>query len=218
MWVSQKMVKEKDDNFAKENKGTTFVIQQKFSGLTKPNPRFFNGTGQQKHNWTEMAPFYYPSKIRKIFSSLQSPVHCPLCQPRKKFTFADLQFSCPLSEKMRKKRRVPEVLRRLFHNRPRTLADAITSLLPPHSSSSVPDHCRFCKGRRCLSCSGPNGMSFILRPNDPSDYRNLLNHCYVVWERAPTLAHFSPDSHWSQIEVLVVIHMNVYLVPCVVFV
>ncbi|CAL2237024.1 unnamed protein product [Prunus armeniaca] len=103
---------------------------------------------------------------------------------------------------MRKKRRVPEVLRRLFHNRPRTLADAITSLLPPHSSSSVPDHCRFCKGRRCLSCSGPNGMSFILRPNDPSDYRNLLNHCYVVWERAPTLAHFSPDSHWSQIEIV----------------
>ncbi|KAM1124246.1 hypothetical protein ACFX2H_039310 [Malus domestica] len=108
-----------------------------------------------------------------------------------------------MRKKMRRKRRVPEVLRRLFGKRARTLSDTIVSLLPPHSSSSVPADCRFCKGRRCLSCTAPDGLSFLLRPDDPSDYRHLLNHGYVVVAKnAPAITRFSPDSHWSQIEIV----------------
>ncbi|XP_024175568.1 telomerase reverse transcriptase [Rosa chinensis] len=104
---------------------------------------------------------------------------------------------------MMKKRRVPQVLWRLFHHRARTLAHTLTSLLPPHSSSPNAQ-CRFCKGRRCLSCcTGPDAVSFLLRPDDPSDYRSLLDKCFVVVsENAPGITRFSPESHWSQIEIV----------------
>ncbi|KAK4411053.1 Telomerase reverse transcriptase [Sesamum angolense] len=90
----------------------------------------------------------------------------------------------------RKRKRVPEVLWRLFHQRARSLAETILALVPqlPATASG----CR-CKGRRCLSCSGEEAISFLVRPDDPSDYRKLLTGCFVVVsENAPPLADFDP--------------------------
>ncbi|XP_022152578.1 telomerase reverse transcriptase isoform X3 [Momordica charantia] len=102
---------------------------------------------------------------------------------------------------MRKKRRVPEVLWRLFRHRARTLAETIVSLLP--SASSSPAECR-CDGRRCLRCCGGDAEGFLLRPDDPHDYRVLLTQCYiVVSEKAPPHSDFSAGSHWSQHEIVV---------------
>ncbi|OVA12268.1 Telomere reverse transcriptase [Macleaya cordata] len=78
---------------------------------------------------------------------------------------------------MAKKQRVPEVLWRVYQNRARTLADTIISLLPPSPSTSA--DCR-CKGCRCLGCTGTESLSFLLRPDDPSDYKHLLTKCFVV--------------------------------------
>ncbi|KAL6952895.1 RNA-directed DNA polymerase [Sarracenia purpurea var. burkii] len=97
---------------------------------------------------------------------------------------------------MARKRRVPEVLWRIFHNRARTLGDTIISLIPSSPPSEA--KCR-CKGRKCLGCSGDDAMSFLLRPEDPSEYRKLLTQCFVVVsDNAPTLSAFSPDRRWSQ--------------------
>ncbi|CAL5339265.1 unnamed protein product [Camellia sinensis] len=97
----------------------------------------------------------------------------------------------------KKRKRVPEVLWRLFHNRARTLADTVISLIPP----SPPPAERRCKGRRCIGCSGQGYVSFLLRPDDPSEYRKLLTHCFVVVsDNAPPLSTFRPDCRWSQDE------------------
>ncbi|XAR63440.1 RNA-directed DNA polymerase [Bertholletia excelsa] len=98
----------------------------------------------------------------------------------------------------KRRRRVPEVLWRLFHNRARTLADTIVSLIP----SSPAADCR-CKARRCLSCSGDGAMTFLIRPNDLSDYRKLLTRCFVVIDiNAPPFLAFYPGRRWSQLEIL----------------
>ncbi|XP_073129217.1 telomerase reverse transcriptase isoform X2 [Henckelia pumila] len=98
---------------------------------------------------------------------------------------------------MARKRRVPEVLWRLFHNRARPLAETILALIPP-----PPVGCR-CRGRRCLCCSGDQAMSFILRPEDPPDYRKLLTGCYaVVSENAPPIPVLDPHCRWSQQEIV----------------
>ncbi|KAK6162962.1 hypothetical protein DH2020_002803 [Rehmannia glutinosa] len=100
----------------------------------------------------------------------------------------------------RKRERVPEVLWRLFRNRARTLADTILALIPPPPAKG--DECR-CKGCRCLSCSGDEAMSFLVRPGDPSDYRKLLTGCFVVVsENAPPLPVFDPHCRWSQSEIV----------------
>nr|GMC72337.1 telomerase reverse transcriptase isoform X1 [Ipomoea batatas] len=99
-----------------------------------------------------------------------------------------------------KKRRVPDVLWRLFRNRARTLSDTIKSLIPPPPPSAA--HC-LCNGRRCLGCSGANAMEFLLRPTDTSDYRKLLKHCFVVIdENAPSFSVFDPHHRWSQIQIV----------------
>ncbi|WMV10846.1 hypothetical protein MTR67_004231 [Solanum verrucosum] len=97
-----------------------------------------------------------------------------------------------------KKRRVPEILWRLFHNRARTLGATILSLIPLKSSTN----CQ-CKGRRCLGCDGEYGaISFLLRENDPDDYRKLLNQCFiVVSDQAPPLHGYDPDCRWAHLEV-----------------
>ncbi|XP_027343791.1 telomerase reverse transcriptase [Abrus precatorius] len=89
----------------------------------------------------------------------------------------------------RNKALVPGVLWRLFHHRARTLLDTIISLLP--SPPPSPEICR-CHGRRCLGCS-LDARTFLLRPDDPSDYRRLLAKCYiVVSENAPSITSFNP--------------------------
>ncbi|KAF2320711.1 hypothetical protein GH714_030251 [Hevea brasiliensis] len=107
---------------------------------------------------------------------------------------------------MRKKRRVPLVLWRLFRDRARTLATTITSLIPPHSPPPPPS-CH-CKGRLCLNCCGTseNVMSFLLQSRDPPDYRKLLNHCFiVVTDNAPPFAatEFRPCNNWPQHEIVI---------------
>ncbi|KAL0462694.1 UNVERIFIED_CONTAM: hypothetical protein Slati_0157000 [Sesamum latifolium] len=99
----------------------------------------------------------------------------------------------------RKRKRVPEVLWRLFHHRARSLAETILVLVPPLPATA--SGCR-CKGRRCLSCSGEKAMSLLVRPDDPSDYHKLLTGCFVVVsEDAPPFPVFDPHCRWSQCEV-----------------
>ncbi|CAH9085558.1 unnamed protein product [Cuscuta epithymum] len=100
----------------------------------------------------------------------------------------------------KKKRRVPDVLWRLFHNHARTLFETIKSLIPPLQTSAA--DCR-CNGRGCLSCGGANSTAFILTPTDPPEYRKLLNHCFVVLdENAPALSVFQPQHRRSQFEIV----------------
>ncbi|KAK4414456.1 Telomerase reverse transcriptase [Sesamum alatum] len=99
-----------------------------------------------------------------------------------------------------KRKRVPEVLWRLFHHRARSLAETILALIPPPPATA--SGCR-CRGRRCLCCSGEEAMSFLVRPDDPSDYRKLLTGCFVVVsENAPPLPVFDPHCRWSQCEIV----------------
>ncbi|KAI3935224.1 hypothetical protein MKW98_018413 [Papaver atlanticum] len=96
-----------------------------------------------------------------------------------------------------KKQRIPETLFRVYEHRARTLSDAIISLLPPPPSSPV--ECR-CKGRRCLGCSG---IQFLLKIDDPYEYKDLLNKCFVVLsEDSPPLTSFYPGCHWSQRQIV----------------
>ncbi|XP_047341368.1 telomerase reverse transcriptase isoform X2 [Impatiens glandulifera] len=100
---------------------------------------------------------------------------------------------------MAKKRRVPEVLWKIFHNRARTLADTIISLLP--SKPSLPSEC-ICKGNTCLLCIGPeDALSLIITPSDPPHYRSLLNRCFVVVsENAPPFSLLWAGSIFTQHE------------------
>ncbi|XP_061352944.1 telomerase reverse transcriptase [Gastrolobium bilobum] len=99
----------------------------------------------------------------------------------------------------RRRAPVPDVLWRLFRDRARTLSDTIVSLLPPPPPS--PDLCR-CKGRSCLGCSH-DSRSFLLRPDDPSDYRKLLAKCFVVVsENAPSIPFFIPHSNSPQDQIV----------------
>ncbi|XP_019701935.1 telomerase reverse transcriptase isoform X2 [Elaeis guineensis] len=75
----------------------------------------------------------------------------------------------------RKRRRVPEALRRAYGDRARPLEEIILSLLP-HPPLLSPSQCR-CGGRRCLGCGG---SGYLLRRDDPPDYRNLLVRAVCV--------------------------------------
>ncbi|EXC16160.1 Telomerase reverse transcriptase [Morus notabilis] len=83
---------------------------------------------------------------------------------------------------MTRKPRIPEVLWRLFQNRARTLSATIISLLSP----------------------SPADAASLLRPDDSSDYRDLLSRCFaVVSENAPPLPLFSPhEFQWSQHQIV----------------
>ncbi len=100
---------------------------------------------------------------------------------------------------MPKKRRVPEVLWRLFRDRARSLACTIVSLLPP-----PPSLCLCCTGSQCLGCSGAEAMSFLMRDDDPLDYLKLLNQCFVVVsDNAPPLSLSYSHSRWPQPQVCI---------------
>ncbi|KAG5000321.1 hypothetical protein JHK87_021393 [Glycine soja] len=96
-----------------------------------------------------------------------------------------------MARKHNKKPAVPGVLWRMFGARARTLSSTIISLLPPPSPPAL-CHCR---GRGCLGCA-VDAEKFLLRPEDPSDYRELLSKCFVAVPRnAPSpLPFFSPPS------------------------
>ncbi|KAH6824527.1 hypothetical protein C2S53_010341 [Perilla frutescens var. hirtella] len=102
-----------------------------------------------------------------------------------------------------KRKRVPEVLWRLFGRRARTLADTIIALIPtppPHTVAA----CR-CEGRRCLSCCGGEEAkpSFLVRSGDSSDYHTLLTGCFVVVsEHAPPVPVYDPHCRWPQLEIV----------------
>ncbi|KZV30425.1 telomerase reverse transcriptase [Dorcoceras hygrometricum] len=99
---------------------------------------------------------------------------------------------------MARKRRVPEVLWRLFRNRARNLSETILALVPPPPAMAA--GCR-CHGQSCLGCRGEQASSFILRPEDPLEYRKLLTGCYaVVSENAPPIPVFDPHCRWPQLE------------------
>ncbi|XP_024989026.1 telomerase reverse transcriptase [Cynara cardunculus var. scolymus] len=111
------------------------------------------------------------------------------------------------------KRIVPQVLWKVFRNRARTLAETILSLIPPPSSATV--QC-LCKGSgHCLRCCcDGDRMSFLFRENDPSDYRKLLNQCFVVVsdsDNAPSPPPFDPHSRWFQLEL---VRRTVEMISC----
>ncbi|KAJ4972194.1 hypothetical protein NE237_005293 [Protea cynaroides] len=111
---------------------------------------------------------------------------------------------------MKKKRRVPDVLWRLYGNRACTLADTIVSLLPLPPPS--PADC-WCKGCGCLGCSGDGAMSFLLRSDDPPDYHKLLNRCFVVMpdDQLQRRRAFYPECRWSQ---LTMVRRTIEMIMC----
>ncbi|KAJ4970256.1 hypothetical protein NE237_003355 [Protea cynaroides] len=111
---------------------------------------------------------------------------------------------------MKKKRRVPDVLWRLYRNRACTLADTIVSLLPLPPPS--PADC-WCKGCGCLGCSGDGAMSFLLRSDDPPDYHKLLNRCFVVMpdDQLQRRRAFYPECRWSQ---LTMVRRTIEMIMC----
>ncbi|XP_042431147.1 telomerase reverse transcriptase-like [Zingiber officinale] len=77
-------------------------------------------------------------------------------------------------QKRRRRGSAPVALRIVYRNRVKTLEKAILSLLPCPPSS--PAECS-CRGRRCLGC---DSSSFLLRKEDPIEYRFLLTRSFCV--------------------------------------
>lgn len=107
----------------------------------------------------------------------------------------------------RRRRSVPEVLWRLFRDSARPLLDAlVSSLLPPVAAPE--EICRWCRGNLCLGCvvsrSKEEAKSFLLRPEDPGEYRKLMTQCFVVVHVEDPLpsAQFSPLVLCSQRQVV----------------
>ncbi|XP_077213173.1 telomerase reverse transcriptase isoform X3 [Tasmannia lanceolata] len=120
-----------------------------------------------------------PSHINSLSRCLPSPSPpLKLKQPHKKMPNNN-------------SKKVPEVLRRVYGHRVRTLAETIVSLLPP-------PECR-CRGRICLGCSGSDAFSFLLRQDDPSDYHRLLTQSFALFSQdSPRILVFYPDHNWQQ--------------------
>ena len=100
---------------------------------------------------------------------------------------------------MGKRKRVPEVLWRMFGNRARTLSEAIISLIPQHCD---------CNGRgKCLRCVFGVGdeaaMAYLIRPDDLQEYRQLMMKCFVVipTDTPPLPPLLSFSLRWSQPQV-----------------
>lgn len=99
----------------------------------------------------------------------------------------------PMAKKRKRQRkrlrRVPAALRRVYGDLVQTLEAAILSLLPPPPSS--PTECR-CRGRLCLGCGTP---AYLLRQDDPPDYRILLTRglCVLSCDAPPPPRVFHGD-------------------------
>ncbi|KAI4385161.1 hypothetical protein MLD38_003219 [Melastoma candidum] len=101
----------------------------------------------------------------------------------------------------RKGRRVPEVLWRVFRGRAQPLLDAVASSLLPPAASAPEEKCRWCRGSLCLGCAASRGedvvKSFLLRPEDPGEYRKLMTRCFVV-------VHEEAALPWSRFSTLII--------------
>ncbi|KAK4743956.1 hypothetical protein SAY87_010268 [Trapa incisa] len=113
--------------------------------------------------------------------------------------------------KSKKKKKVPEILWRLFGERARPLIRIILSLLPPPSPFPALKSCEWCKGRHCLNCSSRQGeaaaAAFLCKSDDPPDYRKLLHQCFVVFDdNAPSYSGgFNVFSFRTQREIVAVV-------------
>ncbi|KAJ8447643.1 hypothetical protein Cgig2_031697 [Carnegiea gigantea] len=101
---------------------------------------------------------------------------------------------------MGKRKRVPEVLWRMFGSRARTLSEAIISLIPQHCD---------CNGRgKCLRCVFGVGdeaaMAYLIRPDDLQEYRQLMMTCFVVipTDAPPLPPLLSFSLRWSQPQIV----------------
>ncbi|URD91118.1 Telomerase reverse transcriptase [Musa troglodytarum] len=85
--------------------------------------------------------------------------------------------------------RVPVALRKVYGDLVQTLEAAILSLLPPPPSS--PTECR-CRGRLCVGCGT---HAYLLRQDDPPDYRILLTRglCVLSCDAPPPPRVFHGD-------------------------
>lgn len=102
--------------------------------------------------------------------------------------------------RMKKKHCTPEILGRIFGDRAQPLLRKIISLLTP--PQAVSECCKWCSDNRCLNCSVASGeaeaVSFLLRTEDPLDYRNLLSDCFIVVEEdAPRIDGCCPLNPWE---------------------
>ncbi|KAB2085690.1 hypothetical protein ES319_A05G416000v1 [Gossypium barbadense] len=99
-----------------------------------------------------------------------------------------------MARKRKRSWKAPMVLWQIFKNDARNLAKTIAFIIP---RPSPPFTCGRCEGRFCLRCC-EDPMSFLIRPDDPLDYVNLLNDCFVVVNEDAPFIDFYPDKRWTQ--------------------
>ncbi|EOY19545.1 Telomerase reverse transcriptase, putative isoform 1 [Theobroma cacao] len=105
-----------------------------------------------------------------------------------------------MARKKKRSWKVPKILWRIFNEKARSLATTITCIIPPPPSQPFPIPCR-CEGRSCLQCC-EDPISFLLRPDDPLDYKKLLHDCFVVVNDDAPFLEFNPGRHWSQKQIV----------------
>ncbi|XP_010692706.1 telomerase reverse transcriptase isoform X3 [Beta vulgaris subsp. vulgaris] len=94
--------------------------------------------------------------------------------------------------------RVPNVLWRQFGDKARTLAKTIISLIPRDCNCNAKGKCL-----RCIFGDGEEAaMSCLIRPHDPSNYRDFMTTCFVVipHDAPPISALLGFTRHWSQLQ------------------
>ncbi|KAL1061062.1 hypothetical protein V6Z11_1Z046000 [Gossypium hirsutum] len=104
-----------------------------------------------------------------------------------------------MARKRKRSWKAPMVLWQIFKNDARNLAKTIAFIIP---RPSPPFTCGRCEGRSCLRCC-EDPMSFLIRPDDPLDYVNLLNDCFVVVNEDAPFIDFYPDKRWTQEKLVV---------------
>ncbi|XP_021744999.1 telomerase reverse transcriptase-like isoform X2 [Chenopodium quinoa] len=101
----------------------------------------------------------------------------------------------------KKKERVPNVLWRQFRDKAASLSKTIISIIPKFCN---------CNGKgKCIRCVFGNGdddaaMTYLIRPDDPIEYRRLMTTCFVVVpHNAPPFPPLSSFTrHWSQLQIV----------------
>lgn len=104
--------------------------------------------------------------------------------------------------------RVPNVLWRQFGDKARTLAKTIISLIPRDCNCNAKGKCL-----RCIFGDGEEAaMSCLIRPHDPSNYRDFMTTCFVVipHDAPPISALLGFTRHWSQLQVLILLQFSFF--------